>query len=272
MLVPDVEKAMNAQSWTVSMRTDGSIRTLQQSEKRDRGDPRSDWRATFGVGEEPMKVELFYIDECPNYRAAARMVRETLREVGFRDEISEIKGERFRASRRTGVHRITLDSDRGEGYRGSFTAASLRTLVPNVLGKWKAGRRSATRHDSRSDLLGCLIGEYGFEGNMKHSEKIAPAAAVISALSTFACCLPVGIAAAAGAAGLGVIMEPLRPWLIGLSIALLGVGFGQLYRSRGTCQRRSRASVAVFWFSAIVVLAALVFPQALAGALADLLP
>jgi hypothetical protein len=60
---------------------------------------------------------------------------------------------------------------------------------------------------------------------MKHSEKIAPAAAVISALSTLACCLPLGVAAAAGAAGLGILVEPLRPWLIGLSIALLGVGF-----------------------------------------------
>jgi hypothetical protein len=107
---------------------------------------------------------------------------------------------------------------------------------------------------------------------MKHSEKIAPAAAVISALSTLSCCLPLGIAAAAGAAGLGVLEEPLRPWLIGLSIALLGVGFTQLCRSRGACQRLSPASVAVFWFSAIVVLATLVFPQDLAGVLADLLP
>jgi len=105
---------------------------------------------------------------------------------------------------------------------------------------------------------------------MKHSEKFAPVAALIAALSTIACCLPVGIAAAAGVAGLGVLVEPFRPWLIGLSIALLGIGFTQLYRSRRACQRRSRASVAVFWFSAIVVLAALVFPQALASVLADL--
>src|SRR5258708_9617444 len=91
---------------------------------------------------------------------------------------------------------------------------------------------------------------------MKHSEKIAPAAAVFSALSTIVCCLPRGIAAVAGAASLGtlgVLVEPLRPWLIVLSIALLGVGFLHLYRSKGSCQRRSRASVAVFWFSAIMV-------------------
>jgi hypothetical protein len=38
---------------------------------------------------------------------------------------------------------------------------------------------------------------------MKHSEKIAPLAAVIGALSTLVCCLPLGIAGAAGAAGFG---------------------------------------------------------------------
>jgi hypothetical protein len=104
------------------------------------------------------------------------------------------------------------------------------------------------------------------------SEKIFPAAAVVSALSTLACCLPFSIAAAAGAAGLGAIVEPVRPWLMGLSLVLLGAGFAQLYRSRGTCHRRSRASVAVFWLSAIVVLAAVVFPQLVAAALADLIP
>jgi hypothetical protein len=38
-----------------------------------------------------MKVELFYIAECPNYREAARVLRETLLECGFRDEVSEIE-------------------------------------------------------------------------------------------------------------------------------------------------------------------------------------
>lgn len=60
---------------------------------------------------------------------------------------------------------------------------------------------------------------------MKHSEKIAPAAAVISALSTIACCFPLGIAAAAEWRVWSYRVEPLRPWLIGLSIALLGVAF-----------------------------------------------
>ncbi len=107
---------------------------------------------------------------------------------------------------------------------------------------------------------------------MRHSEKIVPAAAVISALSTLVCCLPLGIAAAAGTASLGVLVQPLRPWLMGLSLALLGFGFAQLYRYRGTCRPRSRTGAALFWFSAMVVLATLVFPQVMAGVLADLFP
>lgn len=38
-----------------------------------------------------MKVELFYIAGCPNHRAAARLLRETLREWGLRDQVSEIE-------------------------------------------------------------------------------------------------------------------------------------------------------------------------------------
>ena len=107
---------------------------------------------------------------------------------------------------------------------------------------------------------------------MKHTEKITPVAGAVSALSTVACCLPSGIAAAAGAAGIGVVVEPLRPWLVGLSIALLVLGFVQLYRSNRSCQRRSPASVAVFSISAIVVAAILLFPQISAGLIAGLIP
>ncbi len=107
---------------------------------------------------------------------------------------------------------------------------------------------------------------------MKHSEKITPVAAAVSALSTIACCLPSGIAAAAGTAGLGVVAEPLRPWLVGLSIALLILGFVQLSRSNRSCRRRSPASIAVFSISTIVVVVILLFPQIGASVLASVIP
>ena len=81
---------------------------------------------------------------------------------------------------------------------------------------------------------------------MKHGEKLAPLTAVVSAASCLACCLPFGIAAAAGAAGLSVVLDGLRPYLLGISGALLAFGIWQLYRSRGTCRMRTRSGLAVF--------------------------
>ena len=107
---------------------------------------------------------------------------------------------------------------------------------------------------------------------MKHSEKIAPLAALMSALSTVTCCLPLSTSAAAGAVGLGVVLEPLRPWFLGSSMALLAIGFVQLRRSRVTSQRRSGVSTAVLLFSTMIVLALVLFPQTVASLLADVLP
>jgi hypothetical protein len=103
------------------------------------------------------------------------------------------------------------------------------------------------------------------------SEKLAPVAAVMSALSCMACCLPLGFAAAAGLAGVGVVLEPLRPWLMSISAVLLVFGMWQLYRRPKVCRPRSRASLIVFWTSAVVVVALTVAPQLVAGFLADYL-
>src|SRR5262249_41212138 len=105
---------------------------------------------------------------------------------------------------------------------------------------------------------------------VKHGEKLAPVAALVSALSCMACCLPMGIAAAAGLAGIGVALEPIRPWMMGISAVLLLFGLWQLYRRPKVCRPRSGFSVVVFWVCAVVVLALVVAPQLIAGWLADL--
>jgi hypothetical protein len=105
---------------------------------------------------------------------------------------------------------------------------------------------------------------------MNHGEKWAPVAAAISALATMACCLPLGIAGAVGALGLGVALESLRPWLMVLAILLLGWTLFQLYRGRRSCQRRNPFSLILFGVSVVVVVAVLLFPQTLAELMADL--
>jgi uncharacterized membrane protein YozB (DUF420 family) len=105
---------------------------------------------------------------------------------------------------------------------------------------------------------------------MRVTERLAPVAAVVSALATLACCLPLGIAGAVGALGLSVALASLRPWLIGFAVIFLSVGLFQLHRGHRSCHRRSRLSWVLFGLSAAIVLAVIVFPQKVAELMANL--
>jgi hypothetical protein len=100
---------------------------------------------------------------------------------------------------------------------------------------------------------------------MKLLEKGLSAAAVIAALSTLACCVPLGVLGALGLASLSVWANPLRPWLLGASVALLAVGFLQLHVQKAACTRRSTASLVIFWSAAAVGLSVVLLPQVVAS-------
>jgi hypothetical protein len=99
---------------------------------------------------------------------------------------------------------------------------------------------------------------------------VSAIAALGGLVAAMSCCLPVGtFLAAAGAAGAARILAPFRPWLVGLSILLLAIGFVRTYRGSQCEVRRNRFSVAVLWISAALVVGMLLFPQVIAGFLAD---
>ena len=102
---------------------------------------------------------------------------------------------------------------------------------------------------------------------MRVTERATPVAAVVAALSTLACCLPLGFLGAIGLAGISARVQTARPWLLGGALALLVLGFVQLYR-RNQCKKRSPISVALFWVAALVVLFVILFPQLIATLLA----
>lgn len=107
---------------------------------------------------------------------------------------------------------------------------------------------------------------------MKHGEKIAPVAAALTGLATLACCVPMGFAAAAVTAGLSTVVAAYQPWFLGASVVLLTVGLVQLHQVQKTCSRQPKASFVVFGLSAVIVLLIVLFPQVIAGILADWLP
>ena len=93
--------------------------------------------------------------------------------------------------------------------------------------------------------------------------------AMVSSLLTLGCCLPLPFLGAAGLAGASIFLSAARPWLLGLSIILLGAGFFQVYRGMKCRARQSRIALVLLGLAAVLVVFLLLFPQVLAGLLAD---
>lgn len=99
----------------------------------------------------------------------------------------------------------------------------------------------------------------------------APFVAIVASLASLSCCLPLAFLAALGTAGAGAgaFLQTLSPWLLGLSVALLGVGFWQQRRAKQCAVKRSYVSAVLVWAAVVVVAGMILFPQEIAGFLAD---
>ncbi len=109
----------------------------------------------------------------------------------------------------------------------------------------------------------------GGGGRKPDSGISASLGAILSSLATMGCCLPLGFAGALGAAGASAFVQRFRPWLLGLSIVLLGIGFWQQRRARLCSAKRSYLSAVLLWTAVVLVVAMIVFPQEIAGFIAD---
>ena len=103
----------------------------------------------------------------------------------------------------------------------------------------------------------------------KGSGVSASLAAIASSLVTIGCCLPMGFAAALGSGVASAFLGRLRPWLLILSVALIGVGFWQQRRARQCAVRGKMISTVLLWAAVAVVLSMILFPQQIAGFIAD---
>lgn len=93
--------------------------------------------------------------------------------------------------------------------------------------------------------------------------------AMVTSLLTLGCCLPLPFLGAAGLAGASVFLSAARPWLLALSVIFLGVGFFQVHRGIKCRAQQSRIALVLLGLAAALVILLLLFPQVLAGLLAD---
>ena len=97
----------------------------------------------------------------------------------------------------------------------------------------------------------------------------ASVGAILSSLASLSCSLPLGFAAALGAGAASALFTTLRPWLLGFSVVLIGFGFWQQRRvTRCTVKGRVVGQV-LLWAAVLVVIGMILFPQQIAGFLAD---
>lgn len=97
----------------------------------------------------------------------------------------------------------------------------------------------------------------------------ASVAAIASSIATIGCCLPMGFAVALGAGAASAFINSLRPWLLALSVLFIGFGFWQQRRARQCSVRGRWIGIAMLWAAVIVAAAMILFPQQIAGFIAD---
>jgi hypothetical protein len=93
--------------------------------------------------------------------------------------------------------------------------------------------------------------------------------AIVSSLATISCCLPLGFAAALGVGAASAFLTTLRPWLLGVSLLLLAVGFWQQRRARQCAARGRRFGALLLWLAVALVAGMFLLPQQIAGLVAD---
>jgi hypothetical protein len=97
----------------------------------------------------------------------------------------------------------------------------------------------------------------------------ASLAAIVSSVATISCCLPLGFAAALGSGAASAFFTTLRPWLLGLSVGLLGLGFWQQHRAKQCSIRGQLIGNVLLWTALVVVVGMILFPQEIAAFVAD---
>jgi hypothetical protein len=69
-----------------------------------------------------------------------------------------------------------------------------------------------------------------------------------------------------------MVVATYQRWFLGASVVLLVVGMVQLQRVQRRCATRPYGSMVVFGVSAVIVLLVVLFPQVVAGLVADWMP
>lgn len=205
-----------------------------------------------------MTIEVLYVPGCPNFQPAVKRMEKVLAAQSLQANIKT----------------VAVSSDAEARVLHFFGSPTIRVNGQDVEPTdMKASGLSCRLYANGSgipseEMIQTALSNAIRGGSMRVAERATPIAAVIAAVSTLACCLPLGFLGAVGLASLSLWARSYGVWLLGLSAVLLLVGFVQLYRGRNQCRKRSTVSVVLFWVAVAAVVLITLFPQLIASLVA----
>lgn len=211
-----------------------------------------------------MKIEVLYVAGCPSHPEAVKLLRDILAAEGVAAEIHEVlvSDERMANDLRflgSPTIRISGRDVAGESQTPQGFALSCRLY---------SGSKHVGLPPVEMIHRAVVEARRGGKAVKQGTGVSASVGAILSSLAMVSCCLPLGFAAALGAGAASASFTTLRPWFLGLSVALIGFGFWQQHRAKQCAIRGRWLGKVLLWAAVVVVLGMILFPQQIAGLVA----
>lgn len=212
-----------------------------------------------------MKIEVLFVRGCPHVAPTLLRLREVLSclrlSAGIAErEVTDLADATAWAFEGSPTVRINGRDVAGEKHQPGTPALSCRLY----------GTGPEAGVPSEQLIRSALLSARAADGGTGRATRMGVSlGAILSSLASLSCCFPIGAAIAAGLAGASGFMAAVRPWLLGISVVFLVAGFWQRRRARQCGLHRSVLNDALLWLAAALVAAMFLFPQEIAGFIAD---
>ncbi len=186
-----------------------------------------------------MKIEVLYFDGCPNHKPAVERVQQLLREEGVSAEVLEVNVSDASIAQRVGF--LGSPSVRVNGLDVEPEARTAREYGLMCRTYSVDGRREGLpsreilRQAMREANSGINDSDSGQPpSNKSKSSTLFAAGSIFAAIiASFCCILPIVFALTGfSILGASALFDAWRPYLLGLTFGLLGLGFYFAYRPR----------------------------------------
>lgn len=186
-----------------------------------------------------MRIEVLYFDGCPNHEPAVERVREVLKEEGISAEVVEVNVRD--ASTAQELSFLGSPSVRVNGLDVEPPARSVRDFGMMCRTYAGSGRREGLPslemlrqaiREAQSGIGHSRSGG-GPAGEAKRASLFAAGSVFAAIIASFCCILPIVFAVTGfSVLGASAVFDAWRPYLLGLTFGLLGLGFYFAYRPR----------------------------------------